>query len=182
MKQPPRTFGIAIAILSGIFLFSCLPLTQAFILLSISARPGIDIITPETNPGVNPVIVGAEVPDLVPAPYLAQIALALIFLVIAVFTWRGKPPVIRYIFVGAVLLLTAGNLIQLGSILAAPAPTTQTGLDSASELTRTLTISQLCITLVIPLYIVWYLNRGPARAFFRGHYLKSPGDDAPSAR
>jgi hypothetical protein len=27
---------------------------------------------------------------------------------------------------------------------------------------------------LVSFYVVWYLNRGPARAFYRGYYLPDP--------
>jgi hypothetical protein len=29
----------------------------------------------------------------------------------------------------------------------------------------------------VMLYTLWYMNRGPARAFYRGYYLPAPPDD-----
>lgn len=175
MTKPPRTLGISLAILAGVFLFSCLPLTQVIVLLSLNARQGVEFLPSEQSTQDLPSIIGAEVLEVNLPGLFIQAALALGFLAIAVITWRGKPARMRFIFVGLVILLTAGNLIQLLPLMTAPPATPQTGMDSSGDLSRTLAISQMCVTLIIPTYIVWYLNRGPARAFFRGHFLQDPG-------
>lgn len=177
MTKPPRTLGISLAIIAGAFLFSCLPLTQVAVLLSLNARQGIEFLPPVQDNQNLPSIIGAEVLELNLIALGIQAVLALGFLVVAIITWRGRPANIRFVFVALVILLTAGNLIQLLSLLTSPPPTPQTGMDSSGDLGRTLAITQLCVTLIIPTYIVWYMNRGPARAFFRGHYLPDPSSN-----
>ncbi len=177
MTKPPRTIGISLAIIAGVFLFSCLPLTQSIILLSLSARPGMDFMEVESGGQGDTTIVGSEILDINQTPLIIQAIVATAFLTIAALAWRGKPPFIRFVFVGIVLLLTAGNLLQVLALLSAPSPTPLSGIDSASDVSRALRLAQLCMTLLIPAYIVWYLNRGPARAFFRGRYLDTPSAD-----
>ena len=176
MTKPPRTLGISLAIIAGVFLFSCLPLSQVAVLLSLNARQGFEFLPSEQENQDLPSIVGTEILELNTMGLVAQAALALGFLAIAVITWRGRPANMRFVFVGLVILLTAGNLIQLSSLMTAPPPTPQTGMDSSGDLGRTLAVSQLCVTLLIPTYIVWYMNRGPARAFYRGYYLTEPSE------
>lgn len=179
MKKPPRTLGISLAIITGIFLFSCLPLTQAVILISLNARTQMDFLPSEAAGQTAPIIVGASVLEQENTPLILQGLLAVSFFLVSVATWRGKPPFIRFVFLGMVIVLTAGNLAQAYTLLSGQPPTPQTGMDSGADLARTFTLSQLCISLVIPSYIVWYMSRGPARAFFRGHYLPDPGSTSP---
>jgi hypothetical protein len=173
LTKPPRTLGISLAIIAGVFLFSCLPLMQATIWLSLYGSP-IEFVQPTEESQSAPSIVGASIEDATATPLVIQAALGIVFLVIAGLAWRGKPASIRFIFVGAVILLAAGNLTLLFTLLSAPQATPQTGMDSGGDLARTLSLSQLCVSLVIPAYIVWYMSRGPARAFFRGRYLEQP--------
>jgi len=182
VTKPPRTLGVSLAILAGVFLFSCLPLTQTAVLLVLYARQNPEILPSQQSGQDLPTIVGADVLELSLPAILVQAVLALGFVVVAILTWRGKPAPMRFVFVGVVILLTAGNLIQLLTFVAAPAPSPQTGMDSAGDLSRAVTVSQLCVTLLIPTYIVWYMNRGPARAFFRGHYLQDPGGEPSQPR
>jgi hypothetical protein len=39
---------------------------------------------------------------------------------------------------------------------------------------RSLLASRALLTLLVPLYVLWYMNRAPARAFYRGCYLAEP--------
>lgn len=146
------------------------------------ARQSPEFLPSGQNEQNFPTIIGADVLEISQPTLLVQAVLALAFLVVAVMTWRGKPASVRLIFVGLVFLLTAGNLIQLLTFITTPLPSPQTGIDSAGDLSRTLAVSQLCVTLLIPGYIIWYMNRGPARAFFRGHYLPDPDGDPVKGR
>jgi hypothetical protein len=174
MTRPPRTFGISFAILAATCLFSCLPLTQSAVLLSLATRQTIDFLPPPQEENTfTPSAVGSDLLGLdMPRLYI-QAIIAVGFLIIALFAWRGKPSIIRPVFIGLVLLLTVGNFALLISQLTAP-QNLSTGLDSGAALETSVNISNLCLTLAIPLYVVWYMSRGPARAFYRGYYLPEP--------
>ncbi len=110
---------------------------------------------------------GGEVLGASETQILVQAVLALGFFVIAIMAWRGQPPVIRWVFVFSVIILSAGNIGLLLSSLAAPS-SIETGIDSGTEIVRSVATTQLCITVAIPIYVIWYMNRAPARAFYRG--------------
>jgi len=170
VKTPPRTLGIAIAILASVCLFSCLPLLQVMMLLTLRGNLETELVPLETG---GTAAFGGSILNASDERLLLQTGLALLFLLIAALAWRGKPPVIRFILVAAVILLSAGNIALLVNALITP-QSLQTGIDSGETVTRSLATIQLLITAVIPLYVVWYMNRGPARAFFRGYYLEEP--------
>ena len=170
MNKPPRTLGIAVAILASACLFSCLPLLEVTMVLALRGHLETELVPLDSGgtAAFGGTVLNADTPRLI-----VQTVLALLFLVIAVLAWRGKPSVMRFILVGAVILLSAGNIVLLINTLATP-QTLQTGIDSGEAITTSLATIQLCFTVMIPLYVAWYMNRGPARAFFRGYYLKEP--------
>ncbi|MDX2139619.1 MAG: hypothetical protein SF123_16155 [Chloroflexota bacterium] len=174
MTKPPRTIGITFAILASVCLFSCLPLTQAVILFSLASRSTLQFPEPSTvDVEVTPVFQGSSLIGLESPQLIIQIVLAIIFLIIGILAWRGKPPYIRLVFMATVLLLSAGNIALLYTSLTA-LPNLATGFDSAADIARQLNMTYLCVSLAIPMYVVWYMSRGPARAFYRGHYLQAP--------
>ena len=103
---------------------------------------------------------------------ILQSALAVGFFLLAVVAWRGRPPLMRYVFSGTVILLTVFTLLPMFWLGAGSNQDLSGGsLDAAL---RSLGFMRAMMYVVVPVYVVWYLNRGPARAFFRGHYLPSP--------
>lgn len=170
MNKPPRTLGIAVAILASVCLFSCLPLLEVIMVLALRGRLETELVQLD---GGGTAAFGGNVLNADSPRLIVQAVLALLFLIIAAFAWRGKPSTIRFILIGAVVLLSAGNIVLLITTLTTP-QTLQTGIDSGEAMTRSLATLQLCFTVMIPLYVAWYMNRGPARAFFRGHFLKEP--------
>ncbi|MBI5670894.1 MAG: hypothetical protein HZC41_23115 [Chloroflexi bacterium] len=176
MKRPGRPFGVAIAIAAGVFLFALLPLLQVGMALTVRQH---FLNAASSDDTFAPLASGADFIGGVSTGQLAlQSVLALAFLVVAVVTWRGRPPQMRFIYVGAVVLLTA---IKFAAVLAQSAarPDVQAGVSSGDDLARTLTLGQFVIEFLVMLYVVWYLNRAPARAFFRGYFLPRPPDTAP---
>lgn len=180
LPRPPRTLGISIAILASVCLYTCFPLTQVMFLLLVRDR--LQTQFNPVDPGIElaPAAFGGDILGFDSARVLAQALIAVLFLLVAALAWRGKPTAIRWIFIAAVVLLSAGNILLLVNTLINP-QTLATGLDSGDAANRSLLTTQLCITVAIPLYVVWYLSRGPARAFFRGRYLQMPDQPNPTA-
>jgi hypothetical protein len=172
MKRPGRPFGVSIAIAAGTFLFALLPLLQVgmvlglrqhYLNISVGDEAGLSASGADFTAGVSS------------EQLLLQSVLALAFLAVAVLTWRGRPSRMRYIFVGAVVLLT---LIKFAAVIiqSQTKRDLQAGLSSGDDLSRSLAVGQLVVEIVVTLYVVWYMNRGPARAFFRGYYLPTPSE------
>jgi hypothetical protein len=170
LAKPPRTFGISIAILTSVCLFACLPLTQALVLLLLPSRTNPEFLQPDDSGTLIPSAVGSEIFNMDSTRLVVQALIAIAFLVIAFFAWRGKPSFIRWVLIGAVLMLSVGNFALIINMLTAP-PDLAQGFDSGGDIERNLVLTQLCFTIAIPLYVVWYMSRGPARAFYRGRYL-----------
>ncbi len=160
--KPARSFGLSLAIIAGVFLFTGIPLFQLAIFVFVS-RPMYE------DGGV---ITGMKVGIIDEGQLFLQVIFALAFLIIALFGWRGRPSGIRLVLSVAVVVITIYNtlFVLLPAIVSVP-DVVVSGIDSSFELSRQLRVGQLVASLVVMLYMVWYLNRWPARAFFRGYYL-----------
>jgi hypothetical protein len=182
-RRPGRPLGLSLAILASALLFSVLPLMQVGFALSVQARfAGLG--EAEFNfPGEQtrePIASGVSMDGVDTVALLVQGGVSLLFLMIAVLAWIGRPGWIRYILLGSVLILAGLSLVVLLVQLRTP-PSLDGGLTSADDLGRNLRWTELAFTILIPLYVAWYLNRAPARAFYRGRYLRPPSETAPGA-
>lgn len=99
---------------------------------------------------------------------IIQAVIAIMFLVVTILAWKGRPPQIRWIMLAAVLGLTAINLWQTISTVIAPVEIQQ-GIDSGVAIARQIACGTITFQVTIPLYVVWYMNRAPARAFYQGN-------------
>ena len=165
-QRPGRPLGLSLAIIISVMLFSVLPIAQAVFLLVLRQRfQNIEFLE-----GGGAIGGDLEFSDSV---LTWQVIGGLIFLIIAFFAWRGKPTSIRYFLILGVLLLTAIT-IGITITLLNTAPDVQFGVDSAKSLQDSLLRARLVVTALVSLYVMWYVNRGPARAFYRGYYLPQP--------
>lgn len=167
--KPPRTLGLSLAIVAAVLLFTVLPLLHAGLLLAFRLR-----IARVTVPGSDvPFAVGGNFDGLTDSALGLQVALGVTFMIIAIFAWVGRPRAIRWVMMAAVLGLTLVSAgIALGSVLVPQ--TVNSGLDSAAAVGRGAALVRLGVSVLLALYVLWYMNRGPARAFYRGHYLPAP--------
>lgn len=162
MPKPMRSFGLSIAIISSVLLFTGVPFFQLAIFMLVS-RPMYE------DSGI---VTGVNVGVIDQGQLFLQVLLASGFFIIALFGWNGRPAGIRRVLSFSVIGMTVYNIsfILLPAILSTP-NVTVSGIDSSFELSRQLRIGQLVSSLLVTVYVVWYLNRWPARAFFRGYYL-----------
>jgi hypothetical protein len=87
--------------------------------------------------------------------------------------WRGKPAYIRFVMIAAVVILTLIKLISIiVPILTNPNPSP--GSSSLDGILSAVGVGQFFMEILVLAYVLWYMNRGPARAFFRGYYLTEP--------
>lgn len=174
--KPGRPFGLSLAIIASVMLFTILPLMQVSMVLIVqyrlqSSEPMLQI-EPDSE-GVAPIAMGGNFTGVDESALFLQTLLGLMFLLIAVFTWVGRPRSIRFVFMVAVVGLTLLTLIV--SVVPLLTQTNfQNGIDSGADLSRSLLTSRILLSILIPLYVTWYINRAPARAFFRGTYLPDP--------
>lgn len=123
---------------------------------------------------IEPIFMGADVDLVSDTRVIVETVFGIMFFVIAVMAWRGRPAWSRYVMLAAVLGLTF--LTTLFTVL----PLFQStgiggGVDSGEPVVMSLLCGRLALTVLIPLYVVWYMNRAPARAFYRGYYLQENG-------
>ncbi len=178
-----RPFGVTLAILASTLIYAIVPLLQVGMILLVAGRfsnRNPSTILPDGQELQEFASGGNVFGDISNERLVLQGVLAFIFLIIAFFTWRGKPPFIRFIFMGAVVILTALTLV----LTVLPA-LNRGGRGMSGGSLDSITLPILCLqfglSVLVPLYVVWYLNRAPARAFFRGepsHEASGAGDDA----
>ncbi len=172
--KPGRTVGLSLAILASVMLFSILPLTQVTLVLTIRAKvQQVNLPLPgETDP-TTPIAYGGDFTGVSDTSLVIQTVLAVIFLGIAICAWLGRPRWIRLTMWVAVLVLTVVTAVQTVAPMLSP-PDLSQGFDSGASIARTLLSGRLLFSFLLALYVVWYMNRGPARAFYRGYYLQDP--------
>lgn len=168
--RPGRPFGVTLAILLSALFFSILPMAFVGMRVAIESYvsqqrvlvlPNGDIVTDE---GLS----GAESETVFESEELAlQAAISGGFLLIAFLAWRGRPRQMRFVLMAAVLGLAGLFLWQALEQFNAQ----ERSGGSLDSLLRFLSQGSVLLYVLIPLYVVWYLNRGPARAFYRGYYL-----------
>ncbi len=169
-ESPARTLGVSLAIIASALLYSILPLMQVIWILLIQARfQSVVGVLPQTSASLETeaMVSGGNLTDIANSGLIIQAVIAIIFLIIAVMAWRGRPPQIRWIMLAAVLILTVISLLQSISTLVAPVDIEQ-GIDSGAAIARQATCGAIAMQTLIPLYVLWYMNRAPARAFYRG--------------
>ena len=172
--KPGRTFGLSLAIAASVMLFTLLPLMQVAMVLIVQFRlQNAQPTLPFTPDGVEPIAMGGNYTGLPDVALFLQTLMGLAFLIIAIFAWRGHPKSIRKIMIAAVGGLTILTLV-VSVLPLISQPSLESGFDSGADLSRSLSASRFVLSVLIPLYVVWYLSRGPARAFYRGHYLTEP--------
>lgn len=173
MQKPGRPLGLSLAIIISVTLFSLLPIAQAMFVLSLRQQ----FQAMEFLPGG-----GAIGGDLVVSDVnlIVPVINGLLFLVIAFLAWRGKPLIIRFAFVAAVIYLTLVTILLTAASFMEP-PSLEQGLDSGAQFIDSLLVGRVVMSVLVALYVIWYVNRGPARAFYRGYYLTDPAEQANSS-
>lgn len=169
-RRPPRTLGIALAIVTSTLLFSVLPLFQAVQILVLRQR----LTQASAGMGEDEALFsGGDFSGVLDGTLALQIVAGVAFLILAIMAWRGRPAWVRVAMMGAIVVLTTITVvISLSAALAAP--TVAQGIDSGGGAARSLNWARFAFTIAIALYVVWYFSRAPARAFFRGRYATPP--------
>lgn len=168
MHRPPRPFGVTLAVLASLMLFTVFPLMELAILLSV--RLHFSNLSFEDS-GTEPFAVGVDFLGIPDSTLILHAVVAIVFLVIAFFAWRGKPSMMRYVLMIACVVLTTYNIVRV--YLSQVGQYAQ-GVSSLDTILNSVSIGQFALGILVTLYVVWYLNRGPARAFYRGYYLPLP--------
>lgn len=145
--RPTRPLGLTIAILSTAFGYGILPLSPFLLVVWASA----------TQRGIGTELFGGP-------PSWAQIAFSAAILITAVLAWVGRPPWSRWLLLALVWLQTM--LLVIRFIAALTTPPTLFGVGGNIS-GNGLWVCQAPLIVLIPLYVTWYLNRAPARAFYQ---------------
>ncbi len=176
MQKPGRPLGVTLAIVASVMLFTVFPLMiVAMVLLVQSHFQNLNF----DGSDLEPIAMGGDFMGVPPASLGIQVILSLVFLVIAIFAWRGRPPFIRYVILVAVLVLTGITFAVTIAENTSPQNLPQ-GMSSLDSMLRSGSCGLLVLDLLVSLYVAWYLNRGPARAFYRGYYLPDPAGALPT--
>jgi hypothetical protein len=162
-KKPGRPFGVILAILLCIVFFSIIPgaMVTSRVLIEQHVTRSQMIMLPD---GTLTEITSGVDDDSVLGNRALQIQLIISvgFLVLSVFAWRGKPAWMRYVFMFTVLAI-AGILLYQNFILFRQ----QTHSGGTGEaFFQFLQNANILALVLVPLYVIWYLNRAPARAFY----------------
>ncbi len=170
MERPGRPLGVSLAIFASVTLFTVFPLLLVAMVLRVqqhisNASFGVA--------GFQPIAVGGDFMGVNPVNLGIQAIVSLAFLVIAVFAWIGRPAFIRYVMLGAVIVVTIFSLLVTISQTFGQ-PDVSQGASSLDALMGSVSCGRFALNTLVSLYVVWYLNRGPARAFYRGYYLQEP--------
>lgn len=180
--KPGRPFGVTLAIIASVLLFAVIPLLQIGMVLIVENhfRNLDNTITLPSGEVLEGFSGGDFRGGISDERIILQGVTGIIFIGIALLAWRGRPPYIRYIMLVSVLVLTGIALAFtiIPSLLNRNASTSGGSLDI---LTTPLLCLQLALHILIPVYVVWYLNRAPARAFYRGYYLQQNAHQSTSA-
>ncbi|HEX2622281.1 MAG TPA: hypothetical protein VHL11_19115 [Phototrophicaceae bacterium] len=175
MSEPPgRPLGLTLAILANAFIFSVVPLLRlGFDLLIMNHLNNLHYTIPSGGQEIEPIFSGGNA-NIVSSSELILISfLGIAFLVVSIFAWRGKPWWIRYVLYWGVLVLDIiYTPLIIGSILK-PLDISQ-GISSADGFLKSSQIGYLASIILVSMYLLWYMNRAPARAFYRGYYLPTP--------
>lgn len=147
VRRPP---GVTLALAAVALLYGARPLLEAALYRRLDATAeealipgGVQISTWSTVEGV----VGG------------------VMLILCLLTWFGRPARARWALLAAMLALTGVNLIRIVQAWSTPADPVFGG--QVQSALRSALLCQLPLMVLVPLYVVWYLNRAPARAFFR---------------
>ncbi len=158
--KPRRPFGVILALAGGVFIFSFIPALMIAIFVYLTRYVQVD-----ASGGMS----GLDFKDVTYQPLLIPGIGALIYLLLAIWAWRGKSPVARFVFP----LMTALYCIVTWGLLTIPNTDANQGIDSATGFAAIASQIYLFAMIGVTVYIAWFMNRWSARAFFRGYYTKN---------
>ncbi|NDJ76407.1 MAG: hypothetical protein GYB65_09120 [Chloroflexi bacterium] len=145
-----RPLGVTLALVATGVLYGILPLLEVYLLQELEATAGEAYI----QGGVS-----------ISTWKVLQALYGGVVLMICIWAWWGRPPWVRFVLIGAILLPTLFNLWRVIDAWTSEIDPVFGG--QAQEASRTFLLNcYLPGIILVPLYVVWYLNRAPARAFY----------------
>jgi len=161
-KQPVRTLGISLAIFLSLVLFTLIPLVQVFFTLYIRSQISESgVLVGGTADAIGGSLGIAAVSN---AQLLLRGVPALLYVGVAAMAWRGTPPTARYALSGSVVLLWL--YYRTLNFWSSREFSAEGGV-SSDVLLQWLRSVDFVISLLVVVYVVWYMNRAPARAFYQ---------------
>lgn len=145
-KRRYRPLGLTIAIISTALMYGFYPLAPLLLVfwLQIQGHSGIGVdLIPDTGGRI-------------------LIGLGVLNLIASVAAWKGRPSGVRLILIVLVWLTTGLQIARSFISATSFQPTGGTFSPTLPAL-----LCQVPLLLIVPLYVTWYLNRAPARQFYR---------------
>lgn len=151
-----RPLGLSLAIAAGSILFGLWPLVKFYVAWRWNRGFEED---------------GAILGALIPFDWITILTgfLGVCVLISAVWAWLGKPPQARFVFQGLILITTLVLIGETYFRVTSPDETYNAIYPLEQSLSSALQC-QVPLQILLTLYIMWYCNRAPARAF----YLQKP--------
>jgi hypothetical protein len=144
-----RPLGLSIAILATALLYGIWPTLPVLLMFWLNAQGRL---------------IGAEIVNTLG---WVNAGLGLLTLIASVMAWIGRPRWSRWALIALVLLATVFRLYQVAQTLISHPTFIGEVSGSLSGFAQPLAVCQLPLLVIVPLYITWYMNRAPARAFYR---------------
>lgn len=138
-----KPLGLSIALVLSALLYGLMPLAEAIFFLVLRMRTHR---------------------ELEPRAWLLLVS-GIIFLILMIPAWLGRPPKIRPVLSMAVVGFSVLRLVFV-IIELSNRPENGPIQDSGTAPSNASNLSLLLIYVLVPLYIVWYLNRHPSRAYY----------------
>ncbi len=145
-----RPLGLTIALLATVGLYGLWPMLPTLLLLWVDARGHQNV--------------GGEIINTLG---WVNTAFGFITVVACVMAWVGRPRWSRWLVIALVLVATVFRLVQTVQSLTTSSCGIGQVCGSLQALERPYGLCQGLMLILVPLYIVWYMNRAPARAFYR---------------
>lgn len=145
--RPP---GLSIAILATALLYGIMPLGEVYFLERIRATAADTYL-----------LGGVDFSSWT----LLQGLFGGIMLLVCIFSWWGRPAKVRFVLVGLLLIFTVVNLYRIIEAWTSTVNPVFGGQTQTIE--QNFLRCQLPAMILVPLYVIWYINRAPARAFYR---------------
>jgi hypothetical protein len=155
MTKRYRPLGLSIAILATAVVYGVWPILPMLFLAVVSSG-GHDLTASIMSPMI-----------------WVNVILAAITLLVSVIAWIGRPPQGRWLLLIVVWVATVFHIIQLVQV---PSVSPTTGPEIGGSLSgfgQSVAFCQIPLLILVPLYISWYINRTPARAFYQPQPLDS---------
>jgi hypothetical protein len=172
LNRPGRPLGLSIAIITVALTFGVIPLFRISLEFWLYTHFQSFSWTVQTEEdAVEPIMSGIDF-NFDYVSVISQTVLAVVILGLCVLAWRGRPRWVRYALLWAVLIIDAIYIFATIIALTLP-PDLSNGLTSADGAASSLQVGYFIVLVLTTTYLVWYINREPARAFYRGSYRQA---------